>query len=86
MAVQLSLAVVEPQHVSLLGGGGLMWSQPDLPIQFLDFREEAPESLHANSFCGGSSCGYEADPNCNCSQGHGGERFTGGHCVGMCIA
>ena len=78
VAVQLALAVVEPQHVSLLGGGGLLFSQPGLSIKFLDFREEAPESLHANSWCKGSSCAYESDPNCNCSGGAWrAERFTG---------
>ena len=52
ISVQLALAVVEPQHVSLLGGGALvsLESRGDIPV-FLDFREEAPSHYHPRTFC-----------------------------------
>ena len=84
IAVQLALAVVEPQHVSLLGGGGLMYlkSRGDTPL-FLDFREEAPASYHPRTFCKGS-CWLAGDPACDCSEGADTyeERCSGGHATG----
>ena len=40
------LAVVEPQHVSLLGGGAFLFKRRGEEPRFLDFREEAPASYH----------------------------------------
>mmetsp|Transcript_41480 Transcript_41480/g.81342 ORF Transcript_41480/g.81342 Transcript_41480/m.81342 type:complete len:707 (+) Transcript_41480:71-2191(+) len=83
IAVQLALAVVEPQHVSLLGGGGMVYKLNNQPVHYVDFREEAPALYHPKTFCKNPDC--LLNPSCDCSNGvwEDAERCTGGHAVGV---
>jgi len=83
IAIQLALAVVEPQHVSLLGGGGLMMKAPGKPARFLDFREEAPAAYHPKTFCKGVQCWKDGDPTCSCEGGADTNGCSGGQTFGV---
>ena len=65
--MQLTLAVVEPQHVSLLGGGALLFKMRGRPARFLDFREEAPALYHPDTFCGVGDCALDGPGACACA-------------------
>lgn len=83
VAVQFALAVVEFQHVSLFGGGGLVYQPPNGAPVHIDFREEAPSAYHPRTFCNNTQC--LLDPDCDCSTGAvpDAERCVGGHATGV---
>lgn len=83
VAVQLVKGVVQPQHVSLLGGGGMVYKFRGEDAGFLDFREEAPGLYHPKTFCANSTC--LMDPQCGCDEGSipYSERCIGAHSAGV---
>ena len=50
VAIALVLAVTNPRHASLGGGGFAMVKMGKDSVQALDFREKAPEKFHKNFF------------------------------------
>ena len=83
-AVQMALAVVQPQSTGI--GGGcfvVMRNGATGEISALDGREEAPELFHPNVFCLDEDC--LLNPECNCTQGPipALERQIGGLAVGV---
>lgn len=50
VAIALTLAVTNPRHASLGGGGFAMIKMGKDPVQALDFRETAPEKTHPKYF------------------------------------
>ena len=50
------LAVVEPQHVSISGGGVMLYKPLDGKAVHVDFREEAPALYHPQTFCRNATC------------------------------
>lgn len=50
VGIALTLAVTNPRHASLGGGGFAMVKMAKYPIQALDFRETAPAKLHKNYY------------------------------------
>lgn len=83
VAVQFALAVVEFQHVSLFGGGALVYQPPSGVPLHIDFREEAPTLYHPKTFCNNTKC--LLDPDCDCSSGpvSDSERCVGAHATGV---
>ncbi len=83
-AVQMALAVVQPQSTGI--GGGcfvVMRNGTTGESSALDGREEAPELFHPNVFCLDEDC--LLNPECECTEGPipGGERQIGGLAVGV---
>ena len=83
-AVQMALAVVQPQSTGI-GGGCLvvMRNGTTGEVSALDGREEAPELFHPKVFCLDEDC--LLNPECECTQGPipSGERQIGGLAVGV---
>jgi gamma-glutamyltranspeptidase/glutathione hydrolase len=83
-AVQLALAVVQPQSTGI-GGGCLvvMRNGSTGEVSALDGREEAPELFHPKVFCLDEDC--LLNPDCECAEGPipAGERQIGGLAVGV---
>ncbi|CAE7286268.1 ggt [Symbiodinium natans] len=81
LAVHFVLAVVEPQHVSIGGGGVMLYKPLDGEAVHVDFREEAPALYHPKTFCRNATC--ILDPHCECNgTWPSTERCTGGHATG----
>ncbi|CAE7891812.1 ggt, partial [Symbiodinium necroappetens] len=81
LAVHFVLAVVEPQHVSIGGGGVMLYKPLDGKALHVDFREEAPALYHPKTFCKNATC--VLDPHCDCNgTWPSTERCTGGHATG----
>ena len=81
LAVHFVLAVVEPQHVSIGGGGVMLYKPLDGKALHVDFREEAPALYHPKTFCKNATC--VLDPHCDCNGTWSStERCTGGHATG----
>mmetsp|Transcript_78771 Transcript_78771/g.202900 ORF Transcript_78771/g.202900 Transcript_78771/m.202900 type:complete len:691 (-) Transcript_78771:92-2164(-) len=83
LAIHFALAVVEPQHVSISGGGVMLHKPMGQKVVHVDFREEAPALYHPKTFCKNTTC--LMDPDCGCDGGAWPslERCTGGHATGV---
>jgi len=83
IAVHLVLAVVEPQHLSIGGGGVMLHKKLGQPVEHVDFLEEAPALYHPKTFCRNTQC--ITDPECSCEDGAWppDERCAGGHTSGV---
>jgi gamma-glutamyltranspeptidase len=85
VAVQLMLAVAQPESNGLGGGCFILhYDASARQVTTIDGREEAPARFHPHVFCANASCA--ADPHCGrCSTGPlpFAERHTGGLPVGV---
>ena len=82
-AVQLALAVVEPQFVSIAGGTNMMLRHAGTgAVHNLDGREEAPAAYHPGIFCKGDC--MRPGPRCTCAAGawNDTEQCTGSNAFG----
>lgn len=82
LAAHLVLSVVEPQHVSISGGGVMLYKAQNGTALHVDFREEAPSAYNAMTFCRNLTCLTDAGCVCN-GTWPSLERCTGPHATGV---